>query len=957
MPIDTTLLSGTGTVDKNDVRDGLILPAAADIAALQADVETLQGAVAGLEPSDFEVVTVAEYAAMTLEPGVGYSIEPAVVATEGDLPTPVDDRWDGTELTVGSATPEIWRCLPDGAGGRAWRPAATLTASPEFDGVQIGDTLFLTEIDGDAYLSVNAYYNGSDWLRVDVTAPAYRAQFNVANPMDFESYKAHTLWIASAAANPIGAIATVGGWELAYSMSQYRDFTLGGGGIEVDGHSSVEQFGYGRFQSATIGGVHKVGLEVNQYLDESGRDRPLKPSWQAGFQSDGATDRFVIARGAGGVSWPGWTELLTLSSSGNLSASVTATGATASRALAARFADRLSVRDFGAVGDGVADDTAEIQAALDAAAAAGGGIVHLPDQHYVVTATLEIPDGVTLVGRGVGLWDAVFHDRDKTWEGTNLLFKGTGANSHSFRGITSGADNGGTVTVGGVTAKLLSFMNADASGATRATAKSFSVAIKPKTANGSRHWGLKNLRVVPHDTANGLAEYSDETSTSLGDDWDVGVLLQDAEYVQLENVQVVGYWRMAGLLIATPGLDDYGKGERNRFIDCKFQGFCGVSIRATDLWKVTGTTASSLTIRHNSEHYWPTSGTFESTESGTDFTYSGLSYSAPGLTFTGVSPDPTGKTQIRALKRGSGMAGTQFLDCMIHGLDHVSGVAATALGFTDPSKAAEISGFPIRGLQFFNTKCQTDEGVCLHLHEVDDLLMFGSQFETGGTGHMIASPLESSSTATAPAGQSYNLRWYATAMSGVTTTGFTPRTILDDWRQLAPGDGFSSDLVLAALSGQDAVVQMASAKNFRVKKSDGSTTVLRATETGNVLIENGGQLSLSGSTGYLNVDASQNLNIRNSTTARLTLFGSSGNWGAGADNTQSWGTASFRWSSVYATQIRPGDGSPIWTSGSGTPEGAVTAPVGSMFLRTDGSTSTTLYIKTSGSGSAGWTAK
>jgi hypothetical protein len=44
-------------------------------------------------------------------------------------------------------------------------------------------------------------------------------------------------------------------------------------------------------------------------------------------------------------------------------------------------------------------------------------------------------------------------------------------------------------------------------------------------------------------------------------------------------------------------------------------------------------------------------------------------------------------------------------------------------------------------------------------------------------------------------------------------------------------------------------------------------------------------------------------------------------------------------------------------SGSGTPEGAVTAPVGSLFLRTDGSTSTTLYVKTSGTGNTGWTAK
>lgn len=46
---------------------------------------------------------------------------------------------------------------------------------------------------------------------------------------------------------------------------------------------------------------------------------------------------------------------------------------------------------------------------------------------------------------------------------------------------------------------------------------------------------------------------------------------------------------------------------------------------------------------------------------------------------------------------------------------------------------------------------------------------------------------------------------------------------------------------------------------------------------------------------------------------------------------------------------------PIRT-GTGSPESAVAAPVGSLFLRTDGGASTTLYVKESGSGSTGWKA-
>jgi hypothetical protein len=46
-----------------------------------------------------------------------------------------------------------------------------------------------------------------------------------------------------------------------------------------------------------------------------------------------------------------------------------------------------------------------------------------------------------------------------------------------------------------------------------------------------------------------------------------------------------------------------------------------------------------------------------------------------------------------------------------------------------------------------------------------------------------------------------------------------------------------------------------------------------------------------------------------------------------------------------------------WSSGSGSPESVVTAPVGSLYTRTDGGASTTLYIKESGTGNTGWIAK
>jgi hypothetical protein len=56
----------------------------------------------------------------------------------------------------------------------------------------------------------------------------------------------------------------------------------------------------------------------------------------------------------------------------------------------------VSVTDFGAVGDGVTDDTAAVQAALDSLAT--GGVVFMPAGVYKIDADLTVPNGVTLDG-------------------------------------------------------------------------------------------------------------------------------------------------------------------------------------------------------------------------------------------------------------------------------------------------------------------------------------------------------------------------------------------------------------------------------------------------------------------------------------------------------------------------------------------------------------------------------
>jgi len=55
--------------------------------------------------------------------------------------------------------------------------------------------------------------------------------------------------------------------------------------------------------------------------------------------------------------------------------------------------------------------------------------------------------------------------------------------------------------------------------------------------------------------------------------------------------------------------------------------------------------------------------------------------------------------------------------------------------------------------------------------------------------------------------------------------------------------------------------------------------------------------------------------------------------------------------------VRLGAAGPMWRAGSGSPESVVTAPVGSLYTRTDGGAATSLYVKETGAGNTGWVAK
>lgn len=85
----------------------------------------------------------------------------------------------------------------------------------------------------------------------------------------------------------------------------------------------------------------------------------------------------------------------------------------------------FNVKNYGALGDGSNDDTAEIQAAIDAAEAAadakGGAIVYFPAGEYLVSDTLTVQtDAVKLMGAGAASYTAILSD---TSAGTGTLIR------------------------------------------------------------------------------------------------------------------------------------------------------------------------------------------------------------------------------------------------------------------------------------------------------------------------------------------------------------------------------------------------------------------------------------------------------------------------------------------------------------------------------------------------------
>lgn len=111
-----------------------------------------------------------------------------------------------------------------------------------------------------------------------------------------------------------------------------------------------------------------------------------------------------------------------------------------SRTAQAKLRETISVRDFGAVGDGVFDDTLRIQAAIDYVESIGGGVVDLGYGLYRITSTLQLDGGVAvgLTGRG---GDGIHDGGTGAEAATRLVWYGAAGGTVINVSSPSGASN------------------------------------------------------------------------------------------------------------------------------------------------------------------------------------------------------------------------------------------------------------------------------------------------------------------------------------------------------------------------------------------------------------------------------------------------------------------------------------------------------------------------------------
>ena len=658
----------------------------------------------------------------------------------------------------------------------------------------------------------------------------------------------------------------------------------------------------------------------------------------------------------------------------------------------------------------------QFEAAMAGALAAGVQVLYLlPGLHFLREPHV-VPDTLKLEGLGsfnnvrFGTTSSYYDELTQSNSVTTLVACGTGTKTYSVDYVTKGLQLGFRhenqnrlyTNTADRYFELTDFTNQNASQTTPATPRMFSALISYNATMARKE--MSNIRVVTScpDPAQGeiegLGGYKRTDAILPWANWDIGVYIPNPWGCIFDRCLWVGSWQIAahfsfGALPDGPIAGVTPNAEHGSYEHVYTQS--GVEFRSGDLWPIMDKTASGVYVRWTPSHQFPAAGgTFNISQSDSfagslAYSYSSLTYvsgSTPNygantittgwLLLNNVTPigDASPDTSLIVSENDSpgscskvvtifsgGHSHTQFDHCDFTDFAHCSGLdeANTAFNATGLpgrarySAAFVASGAPMRALKFNNCKFTTSGPRSIHLGMARDFFLGGDCYSEARPyrttlGGALSGVRGSAWLAGAITSQRSEAGNAASSSGRSIGNGFNDVVSVAPYRTTRPGtrmvlqtDSFymglgwyDIDSVFPLNTTNQLIMYGGNAQEIRIGRRDEDGDAknylfMRTTSAQD-------RLELMNNTLHL-TEASQ---VR-----------------PGVDDSYLLGAPSFRWSQIYGKFFRPGGGGPVWTSGAGSPEGAMTGAVGSMFTRTDGGAGTTLYIKESGSGNTGWVAK
>jgi hypothetical protein len=260
-------------------------------------------------------------------------------------------------------------------------------------------------------------------------------------------------------------------------------------------------------------------------------------------------------------------EAITYISSDNVNFLQAGTGAVTTRTVQAKLRETVSVKDFGAAGDGSTDDSAAVQAAINTMTA--GGTLVFPFGTYKINTSILVPySNITILGNGSTI--------DATTLVYNPAVRGSGA---VFRFVSPNATNSRTLTATAAAGTNTLTLSSTANAAAGQLIRSISTEVQYRN----------NVAIAYYNDQNKIVNVVGSTVTlesPLQYPLTVSPYTVTVTYTTpISNIFVDGFKMLGGGVRQNPLTNGLGPcGIWGNFVEniviqnCKFYGFQGIAV-------------------------------------------------------------------------------------------------------------------------------------------------------------------------------------------------------------------------------------------------------------------------------------------------------------------------------------------------------------------------------------------